>query len=332
MEKVLSQGEIDALFRAARGEAGGEKKYPADALVETWDVHRAGLLAKEQLRSVSQLHESFARNLSSSAAGYLSDRFDVALVAVEQLAWRDFLARFSETAYYASFRLPPGDGRGVLHIDAGLAFPVIDLLLGGPGQMPQQGTREVTEIEENMLEGIGGVICHELRGIWQPLGVEVEFERRQPVSQMLRIIPPQERTLTLSFDVTMAASRGTLNVAFPSAVCSALMRKLRAELVYQQARGPAVNQESLGRRLLNSRVEIELATPPIPVGLLELASMRRGEVLCLRRRIEEPAVLRMGGRDCWTARPVSSRSSRAAQVLEYLLQPEEKESCKVTTL
>jgi flagellar motor switch protein FliM len=326
MEKVLSQGEIDALFRAASGDSTAAKGAGAGAQVESWDLHQAGLLGKEQLHSVSQLHESFARNLTSSIGGYLRDKFEVALVAVEQLAYRDFLVRFPDPTYYGTFRLPPNQASGFLHLDLSLAFPLVDLLLGGLGQMPQSNvTREVTDIEESVLEGIGQSICGELQVVWQPLGLEVAFERRQPVSQMLRIMPPEEKTLTLTFEVTMSDSKGMLNIAFPSVVSSALMRRLRSELVYQRARGPAANQESIGKRLLESAAEMELATPAIAVRLGELLTLEAGSVLPLRRHIEEPAVVRLRGRDCWLARPVSSRNCRAAQLLEYIPQPEAEE-------
>lgn len=324
MEKVLSQGEIDALFRAARGEESHDGGSALAELVEPWDLHQAGLLGKEQLHSISQLHESFARNLTSAVGGYLQDKFEVALVAVEQLAYRDFLARFSDVTYYSSFRLPPNDANGILHIDLSLAFPIVDLLLGGTGQMPQT-TREVTEIEAKVLEGIGHVICHELQLVWQPLGLHVEFGRCQGAAQMLRIMPPQEKTLTLTFDVTMTEAKGMLNIAFPSIVSSALIRKLKAEMVYQRARGVAVNQDSIGQRLLQSKVPLELATPAISVRLTELLELQVGEVLPLERRIDEPAMLRIKGRDCWLARPVGSLGRRGAQILQPLGHMQEEE-------
>ena len=58
------------------------------------------------------MHESFARNLTSAVGGHLRDNFEVALVAVEQLAYRDFLARFPDTTCYSTFHLPPNDACG----------------------------------------------------------------------------------------------------------------------------------------------------------------------------------------------------------------------------
>ena len=251
MEKVLSQGEIDALFRAAQGDAAPCGRAPRRALVEPWDLHQAGLLGKEQLHSISQLHESFARNLTSAVGGYLRDKFEVALVAVEQLAYRDFLARFRRRDLLQ--HLPAAARRGQRHpahrLEPGLSH-------GGPAS-GRTGTDAAGDARGDRdrgerTGGVGQVICHELQLVWEPLGLQVEFERRQPVAQMLRIMPPQEKTLTLTFDVTMTDSKGMMNIAFPSVVSSALMRKLRTELVYQRARGPAVNQESIGKRLLES--------------------------------------------------------------------------------
>jgi len=322
MEKVLSQAEIDELFRAARGSEADTE--PAGGVqVERWDLHHAGTLRQEQLHSISRLHETFARDLTTAVGAYLRNKFEVALVAVEQLAYRDLLARIPNATYYASLHLLPGDAAGILQIDLSLVFPIVDLLLGGPGGSAQSA-REVSEIEEMLIEGVAQVICHELDLVWRPQGLEVTFEQRRPASQMLQLMPAQEKTLTLTFEVTMTASRGMLNIAFPAVVSSALLRKLARELVSQRPRGPAVHQQSILQRLLDSTVAMDLGTPLMPIKLADLLAMQAGVVLPLRLHIQEPARLRIKDRDCWLARPVrSSASCRAAQLLERIAQPEE---------
>lgn len=327
MEKVLTQEEIDALFRAAWGKAAPESGGESAAVqVEHWNLHEAGRLRKEQLHSITQLHESFARNLSHSLGAYLRDNSEVTLVSVEQLAYREFLSRLPDLTYYSSFRLRPSGCSGILQLDLALAFPIIDLLLGGQGQN-QPATREVSEIEELLLEGVGHIICRELTNVWQPLGVEVAFEQRQAAAQMLRIMPAQEKTLTLSFEMTLPGIRGLLNVAIPAVVSNALLRKLTTELVYQRPREAPQQHESIRRRLLECDVEVVLGTPVLPVDLLRLLELRPGSILMLQRSIEEPATLRLGGRDAWWARPVQSGiRKRAAQLIERIPQPEEQEA------
>ncbi len=322
MEKVLSQTEIDELFRAAGG-AAGDAEETGGVRVERWDLHQAGILRQEQLNSITQLHQNFARDLTSAVGGYLRDKFEVTLVAVEQLAYRDFLTRFSDATYYASFHLLPGDASGILQLDLSLALPIVDLLLGGPGGAPR-GAREVSEIEEMLMEGVAQIICQELDLVWRPLGLQALFEQRQPASQMLRLMPAQEKILTLTFEATMTGSQGVLNIAFPAVVSSALLRKLARELVYQRPRGPSLHQESILKRLLEAKLAMRLATPLTPVKLTDLMGMQAGRILELQLPIEEPARLRLQDRDHWLARPVRSTANcRAAQLLERVAQPEE---------
>jgi flagellar motor switch protein FliM len=326
MEKVLTQEEIDALFRTAWGGKAKAAAEPNEAQLERWNLNEAGRLRKEQLHSLGQLHESFARNLSHSLGAYVRDKFEVALVSVEQLAYREFLARVPDVTYYASFQLQPAGCVGVLQLDLSLAFTIVDLLLGGQGQIDALN-REVSEIEELLLEGVGHIICRELGSVWQPLGVTVEFEQRQAGTQMLRIMPAQEKTLALCFEVNMLNSHGMLNAAIPAVVSNALLRKLSSELVYRRRPENPVQHESIRQRLLDSPVELVLGTPQVPVKLGRLLGMRPGQILPLRRRIEEPATLRVGGRDSWLARPVQSGLRvRAAQLIEPLPQPQDKET------
>jgi flagellar motor switch protein FliM len=77
MEKVLSQEEIDAMIRAARGAADDSGTGP---VAELWDARESGHLAQEQVRAISQPHEVFARNLT---------------YAIGPLSWRRPLAKSS---------------------------------------------------------------------------------------------------------------------------------------------------------------------------------------------------------------------------------------------
>jgi hypothetical protein len=70
MEKVLDQAQIDAMVRAARGGRGAEPKSRAPS-VSPWDVRQAGQIGREQMHSISTLHETFARNLAHSLGAYL---------------------------------------------------------------------------------------------------------------------------------------------------------------------------------------------------------------------------------------------------------------------
>ncbi len=70
MEKALSQDEIEALFQAANGGPQSSSQPTGAIRVDSWDLRQAGMLRKEQLHSISQLHETFACNLATSVGGF----------------------------------------------------------------------------------------------------------------------------------------------------------------------------------------------------------------------------------------------------------------------
>ena len=63
------------------------------------------------------------------------------------------------------FNLDPLPGSAVFETNSTFVFPIIDLLFGGPGHMPRE-TREVTDIEANVLKNLNGKMLENLIYVW----------------------------------------------------------------------------------------------------------------------------------------------------------------------
>jgi flagellar motor switch protein FliM len=313
MDKVLNQEEIDAMVRVARG-GQPSTSQPVQQVVQPWDIRQAGQIGSEQMRAINQLHEVFARNLTSSVGAYLGIAFDCSLVSAEHLTYREFLQRLPETPYLASCDLLPVGAVSVLQLDLSVAFPVIDLLLGGEGKGGDLG-REITEIEEQILESVMRIICRELQTGWQAIGLEFKFGQRQTVAHAERLMVPEEKNLCLSLEVKMEETRGTLNLAVPAIVSNALLRKISADLSYQRPRGPVEARRRIEKRLLEASFHVELSTPDLPLFLQDLAGLTPNTVLSFPRSPFAPAVLAVDGVRLCSAMPVRVNSRRAARVL-----------------
>src|SRR5579863_2044415 len=134
MEKVLDQAEIDAMVRAARGDgAAGAGGLGGQRSVTTWNIRQTGQIGREQVQSISLLHEGFAKNLTHSLGAYLRIDFTAALVSAEHLTYGEFLQRVPDLTYLASCTLSPVGVSALLQLDLAVAFPLIDILLGGEG-------------------------------------------------------------------------------------------------------------------------------------------------------------------------------------------------------
>ena len=313
MEKVLNQAEIDDMVRKAR--TGNVAAATATGpVVQAWDIRQAGQIGREQLRAINQLHETFARNLTAAIGGYLRIVFDCSLVSAEHLTFIEFIQRIPEKAYLASIDLAPVGATAVLQLDLTIAFPIIDVMLGGEGKSGEI-TRAVTEIEEEVLEGIVRIMCRELQTAWQTIALEFNFGARQQLLQTQRLMPPEEKSLCLSFEIKMSETRGTLNLSIPAVVSNALLRKISADFSYQRRRGPIENRLQIQKKLLNCFFPVELSMRGLEVPLENITELAPGDLLCFSRNASAPAEMLVDGVPLCSATPVRVNNRRAASVL-----------------
>ena len=187
-------------------------------------------------------------------------------------------------------------------------------MLGGEGKGGDLG-REITGIEEQILESIMLIVCRELQTAWQAIALEFKFGERQPVAQAQRLMVPEEKNLCLSLEVKMAETRGTLNMAIPAVVSNALLRKISADLSFQRLRSPLEARRRIEKRLLDAGFRVELFTPNLTVPLQALAQAEPGTLLSFPESISKPAMLMVDETRLCPAMAVRVDSRRAAQIL-----------------
>src|ERR1700742_4669359 len=132
-----------------------------------FDFRRPDRIPKSQVRAIHLLHDTFVRNLVSSLSAYLRSYLAVNLVSVEQLSYSEFLDGLPSPTCMVSLGLKPYDGNGVLELNPSLVFPIIEMLLGGTGKSSVPINREVTEIEQKVLDGFFRLILHDLHEAWK---------------------------------------------------------------------------------------------------------------------------------------------------------------------
>ena len=311
MERVLTQDEIDAMVRVASGRQ--HKGQEETRSIKPCTFRQSGQLTAEQVAAVNGLHEGFARSLTQSLGAYLRVSFETTLVSIEQLAYSEFLERIPEITYMMCFRVDQMSAGAAMQIDHSLVFPLVDILLGGIGQCDVL-TREVSEIEEQIMEGVAKIICRELESAWTPLGTKLDLDGRQPPAQMQRFLAPTEKTLCLSFEVKLAEKTGTLNLIFPVSISNTLLRKLSANWSFGRSRPATLNADQMAAKILDCPFPIELGMTSIRLPINILAALVPQQVCNLGIPVLKPASLIIAGREAFAANPVRQGRLRAAQI------------------
>jgi flagellar motor switch protein FliM len=313
VKKILSQEEIDDMIHTARSGASAAAPMVQPPAVTVWDGRLAGRIGEEHMQAFNRLHQTFAHNLTHSLGAYLRIQFAAALVSGEHLSYAEFLQSIPEVTYLASCKLMPAGASALAQLDLSVAYPLIDVLLGGEGK-GEAPARAMTQIEEQILETVMHIICRELQTAWQALSLEFQFEQRQHLGQVEQLMPAAEKILLLGFEITMLDNRGALNLAVPAQVSNALLRKM-AERNAAKPRLRPQSEQRLRTRLLSCPFAVELPMLSLRVPLRSLVGLSPGMVLGLGRGTRHPATLLVAGQKMFTATVARRGSWRAAQVL-----------------
>ena len=253
--------------------------------------------------------------MTNSIGAYLRIGFQAGLASAEHVSYREFIGAVPEKSYLGSVKIEPIGAAALIQMDMALAFPLIDVLLGGEG-VGQPPSREITEIEEQILETIMRIICRELQNVWQALGVQFVFEQRQQPGRVQHLLPVEEKTLGLSFELSMKNCRGLMSIAVPAVVSGALLRKISAGRPRSQTQmGSEEAAERLRQRLLTCPFHLDLQLDLLTSSAKDLADLVPGRMLILKHRADGIAELVSEERTIFQAKVARVGNSRAAQVM-----------------
>ena len=147
--EILSQNEIDALLSAiSTGEMDADdlKKEEVEKRVKVYDFKRALRFSKDQIRSLTRIHENFARLLTTYFSAQLRTYVQISVASADQIPYEEFIRSIPKMTILNVFEVPPLDGRIILEVNPNIAYSMMDRVLGGRGISPNK-VDSLTEIE-----------------------------------------------------------------------------------------------------------------------------------------------------------------------------------------
>lgn len=311
-ERMLSQEEIDSVFRKKQ-----PKRDDMALKAQLYDFRRPDRIAKDQLRAIHLLHENFARSLASSLSAYLRAYVAVNLISVEQLAFMEFTQMLPSPTSMVALGMKPYDGSAVLELNPALVFPVLEMLLGGTGQGAQKLEREITEIEQSILDGLLRIILNDLRASWQAVAtIEFAIESHETEPQLLQILAPNEAVVAISMEVRIGEMSGIMNLGIPSITVKMLRQKFDQQWSVRKTRATEDEHARVLRLIQPAKLSAESSLRGPTLSVESLLTMKDGDVLAFDYPIDRPLDLTFNGIHKFRGEIVSNGRKRAFQVLE----------------
>jgi len=341
MEKVLSQDEINALFSAmspdepsapapepiqtqpekiasnkGSSEKGSSEKAPSEKKVVRYDFHDADRISQDQMRSLHLMYEAFGRNFASSLSAYLRSFVDVTLKSIEQVPYSVFIKPLPDPTLFASITMKPIDSNMALEMNPTLVFPMIDMILGGPGTKLEEN-RNLTEIELNIIEGVLKLVMRDLSTAWQAV-MEFDFllEGKGTKPQMFQIAATSETVLAIAMEIKIGEFSGRLNMCIPSHALKLLRNKLDQQWQAPRQKSTENEEEKMLQLLVTVPINVSGEILNFKMTVDELLKVSVGDVIPLGHSIYDPISLCVGGIGKYTGKIAQRRGKIALEILD----------------
>ena len=311
-DRVLSQEEIDDVFR-------NEPNLPEDddpaKRAQPYDFRRPDRIAKDQLRAIHLLHENFARSLASSLSAYLRAYVAVNLISVEQLSFMEFSQCLPSPTCLVSLGMGPCEGNAVLEINPSLVFPILEMLLGGSGKYTTKINREITEIEQSIMEGLFRIILHDLKLAWHSVTlVEFSIESHETDPQLMQILAPNEAVVAVSLEVRIGENAGMMNIGIPSIVVKMLRHKFDQQWSLRKTESTDDEQSRILRLIKPAAVHLDTRLTGPTLRVEDLLDIGVGDVLTFDYPVARPMNLTVNGVLKFRGNVISTGRNRAVEI------------------
>jgi len=331
MNEVLSQDEIDQLLTAiSTGDIETEQVTQAtdQRKIKIYDFKRPDKFSKEQIRTVSIMHETFARLTTTALSAQLRSLVHVHVASVDQLTYEEFIRSIPNPTTLGIINMDPLKGSAVLEIDPSITFSIIDRQFGGQGEGAKI-TRDLSDIETAVMEGIIVRILGNLREAWsQVIDLRPRLGQIETNPQFAQIVPPNEMVVLVTLETKVGEVEGMINFCIPYLTIEPIISKLSAQYMYSSVRsgGTTENLNTLKERLSTIGVSVVAEIGSMNLMVRDVLSLQRGDTIRLpNTRTTDPLSLKIGDRNKFLCRPGVVGSKVAVQIIKKLEEVNKEE-------
>jgi flagellar motor switch protein FliM len=327
---VLSQGEIDALLSAlSTGEMNAEelKKEETDKKVKVYDFKRALRFSKDQIRSLSRIHENFARLLTTFFSAQLRTYVQISVTSVDQLPYEEFITSIPKMTILNVFEPYPLDGRLLMEINPNIAYAMLDRLLGGKGASVNK-IETLTEIENRIMSQLFQRTLESFQEAWSSI-IELDpvMEEIEVNPQFLQMVSPNETVVVISLSTTIAETSGMINLCLPHVVLEEILPKLSVHYWMQEKKKQREPEEieSIEKHIRQAPLLIQAELGRSEISVQEFLHLNEGDVIELDQFIDRPLAVTVAGERKYYAQPGKIKNHIAVQVTDIIEEAEKDE-------
>jgi flagellar motor switch protein FliM len=279
------------------------RPYPIDgADIPAFDFRRPDHISKSQVRAIHLLHETFVRSLMSDLSAYLRTYIVMNLVSVEQVAYSEFLESLPPSTFVACLGMKPYEGSALLELNPCLVFPILEMLLGGTGKTYTNIKREVTEIEQHLMDGLIRIVIRNLSDAWKAVtAIDFTVQSVDTEPQFLQVMAPNEAVVSIGVEMRIGEASGLMNIAMPSLMIKMMRHKFDQQWSMRKTAATPDEERRVFRIVESSAVCVEAILPGAALTVKDVINLNAGQVLMFDHPVDKPLACTLNGQQHFSA-------------------------------
>jgi flagellar motor switch protein FliM len=211
------------------------------------------------------------------------------MVSVEQLSHAEFLESLAAPTCLVGLGLRPYDGSAVLELNPSLTFQILEIILGGKTNSSQPLEREITEIEQHLLDGFLRILLQDLKEAWDSVSsIDFTVESLETEPQFLQVRDPGEAFVAVRIEMRIGETTGMMNLAFPSLIIKMMRNKFDYHWSVRRMTSNETEQARMLRLIKPATLHLDARLRGPTLLAKDLLSLEKGDVLPFDYPVHRP--------------------------------------------
>jgi len=291
MSDVLSQNEIDALLNELNsGEIDINEIDSEEEEVKKYDFKRPSKFAKDHIRTLNIIHDNYGKALSTLLTRYLRAPFNMELITIEVLTYRDFSNSISNPSILSIVELNPLNGSIVLEIPPTIAYAIIDRVLGGYTDSSEK-VKDFTDIEISIMENIIVDMLEAMKEPWENIiSLNPVLDRIETNPQIAQITSQTDMVILITYKAEIDDMDNFINICIPDLVIDPIVPKLSTKLWFSKDDSKHYEEHdtsNIKKKILETDVPIKTILGKTKIPFDDIANLQVGDIIALDKNLKE---------------------------------------------
>lgn len=280
---ILSQDEVDALLGGVDDgvidTSPDEVAFDGDA--HPFDFNNQERIVRGRLPTLEMINERFARYFRISFFDMLRKSPEISVTGIEMVKFNEYIQTLQQPTSLSMIKMQPLRGTGLIVLDPGLVFILVDNFFGGDGSIEAEiGDREFTSTELRVIEKVVQISFQDLVKAWQPvMSVNFNYHDHEVNPQMATIVSPTEVIVVSTFHVELDGGGGDIQIVYPYSMLEPIRNLLDTGV--QSDHGEIDERWAilLKEELMHAKINMQALFIEKQVPLSDLINFRAGDII-----------------------------------------------------